>query len=126
MIPLSSYHLRYPLLLPSVLTMPSRPVMIPETFSGEESWYDWVEHFKSMAEASRARMTGQAQIAYKQLSEGARAGYAACIKSLRERFEPACKKHLYVAECETRCKRKSENWAAFAEDPNTLIAKAAG
>ena len=79
-----------------------------------------------MAEASRARMTGQAQIAYKQLSEGARAGYAACIKSLRERFEPACKKHLYVAECETRCKKKSENWAAFAEDPNTLIAKAAG
>ena len=86
--------------------MASRPVVIPETFSGEESWYDWLGHFESVAEVNewdnaakllwlRARMTGQAQIAYKQLSEGARANYAACVKGLRERFELDCKKTLF-------------------------------
>ena len=115
--------------------MVSRPVVIPETFSGEESWYDWLDHFESVAEVNkwdnaakllwlRARMTGQAQIAYKQLSEGARANYAACVKGLRERFEPDCKKQLYLAKFETRCKRKTENWAAFAEDLKTLVSKA--
>ena len=43
--------------------MTSRPVVIPEAFSREESWYDWLEQFESVAEASRARMRGQAQIA---------------------------------------------------------------
>ena len=115
--------------------MASRPVVIPETFSGEESWYDWLDHFESVAEVNkwdnvaklpwlRARMTGQAQIAYKQLSEGAQANYAACVKGLRERFELDCKKKLYLAKFETRCKRKTENWAAFAENLKTLINKA--
>ena len=61
-------------------------------------------------------MTGRAQTAFKQLPEESRAEYPACIKGLRERFEPACKKELYLAEFQTRGKQKNETWAAFAED----------
>ena len=46
------------------------------------------------------------------------------MKSLRERFEPECKKELYLAEFQTRCKRKTESWAALAEDLKTLANKA--
>ena len=33
--------------------MASRPVMIAETFSEEESWYDCSDHFESMAEVNK-------------------------------------------------------------------------
>ena len=69
------------------------------------------------------RLTGRAQTAFKQLSEEARATYADCIKALRERFEPASKKELYLAEFQTRSKRANEGWAAFAEDLKVLADK---
>ena len=72
----------------------------------------------------RVRLTGRAQTAYKQLSEEARAAYADCKKALRERFEPASKKELYLAEFQTRSKRVSEGWAAFAEDLKVLVNRA--
>ena len=115
--------------------MVSRPVLTPDAFSGEGSWDDWLDHFESVAEVNkwdnaakllwlRVRMTGRAQTAFKQLPEESRAEYPACIKGLRERFEPACKKELYLAEFQTRGKQKNETWAAFAEDLKTLTAKA--
>ena len=69
-------------------------------------------------------MTGRAQTAFKQLSNEARADYAACVKGLRERFEPESKKELYLAEFQTRSKRSTESWAAFAEDLKVLASKA--
>ena len=115
--------------------MVSRPVLTPDAFSGEGSWDDWLDHFESVAEVNkwdnaakllwlRVRMTGRAQTAFKQLPEESRAEYPACIKGLRERFEPACKKELYLAEFQIRVKQKNETWAAFAEDLKTLTAKA--
>ena len=68
----------------------------------------------------RVRLTGRAQTAFKQLSEAARETYAACTKSLREQFEQASKKELYLAKFQTRSKRAMESWAAFAEDLKTL------
>ena len=113
----------------------SRPVLTPDAYTGEGSWDDWLDHFESVAEVNkwdnaakllwlRVRMTGRAQTAFKQLSEETRSEYPACIKGLRERFEPECKKELYLAEFQTRCKRKTESWAAFAEDLKTLDNKA--
>ena len=55
-------------------------------------------------------MTGQAQTAYKQLSEATRATYAECKKGLRERFKPACKRDMYIAEFQARRKHRDEDW----------------
>ena len=113
----------------------TRLVLTPDPYSGEGSWDDWIDHFESVAEVNkwdgpakllwiRIRLTGRAQTAFKQLSEEARATYADCIKALRERFEPATKKELYLAEFQTWFKRANEGWAAFAEDLKVLADKA--
>ena len=72
----------------------------------------------------RVRLTGRAQTAFKQLAGEARATYDNCKVALRERFEPASKKELYLAEFQTRSKRANEGWAAFAEDLKVLADKA--
>ena len=106
-------------------TLSSRPVLTSDPHSREGSWDDWIDHFESVAEVNkwdgaakllwlRVRLTGRAQTAFKQLSEEARAAYAECKKALWERFEPASKKELYLAEFQTRSKRATEGWAAFA------------
>ena len=69
-------------------------------------------------------MTGRAQTAYKQLSDTTRAEYEECKKGLQERFEPACKKDLYLAEFQTRRKRREEDWASYADDLRVLADKA--
>ena len=112
-----------------------RPVITPDPFSGEGRWDDWISHFDSVADVNgwdeaakllwlRVRLTGRAQTAFKQLSETTRASYTECIKGLQERFEPACKKDLYLAEFQARRKRKEEDWASFAEDLRVLADKA--
>lgn len=116
-------------------TTSSRPVLTPDPYSGEGSWDDWVDHFESVAEVNkwdgaakllwlRVRLTGRAQTAFKQLAVEARATYDNCKVALRERFEPASKKELYLAEFQTRSKRANEGWAAFAEDLKVLADKA--
>ena len=115
--------------------MSSRPVVTPDPFSGEGSWDDWLDHFESVAEVNkwenpakllwlRVRMTGRAQTAFKQLPQESREDYATCIKALRERFEPESKRELYLAEFQTRSKRKDESWAAFADDLKVLANRA--
>ncbi len=113
----------------------SRPVITPDSFSGEGSWDDWIDHFESVAAVNewddskkllwlRVRLTGRAQTAFKQLSTETRASYATCKQGLRERFEPESKKELYLAEFQSRRKRKDEEWPAFAEDLRVLATKA--
>lgn len=117
------------------MATPTRPLIVPEPFSGEGSWDDWSDHFESAAAVNkwenadkllwiRARMTGRAQKAFKNLSEEAKSSYDLCKKALRERFEPASKKELYQSEFHTRRRRKTEDWAAFAEDLKTLAERA--
>ena len=116
-------------------TSNSRLVLTPDPYSGEGSWDDWIDHFESIAEVNkwdgaakilwlRVRLTGRAQTAFKQLSDEARAAYAECKQALQERFEPDSKKELYLAEFQTRSKRATEGWAAFAEDLKVLANKA--
>ena len=69
-------------------------------------------------------MIGQAQTAYKQLFDETKADYDACVKGLRERFEPEMKKELYLAKFQARTKRPAESWAAFVEDLKVLASKA--
>ena len=63
-------------------------------------------------------------MAFKQLSETTRATYDACKKGLRERFEPACKQHLYIMEFQARRKRRDEDWPSYKEDLKILAEKA--
>ena len=113
----------------------ARPVLTPDPYTGEGSWDDWIDHFESVAEVNRwdgaakllwlrVRLTGRAQTAFKQLSGEARGVYTDCKKALRKRFEPASKKELYLSEFQTRSKRATEGWAAFAEDLKVLANKA--
>ena len=68
-----------------------RPVITTDAFSGDGSWNDWIGHFESVADGNgwdeaskllwlRVQLTGQAQTAYKQLSETTRAMYEECKK----------------------------------------------
>ena len=112
-----------------------RPLVLPEPFSGDGCFSDWIEHFESVAavnswdEAAKAlwlrvRLTGKAQTAYKRLSDDARKAYADSVKALRERFEPKSKRELYVAEFHARRKKKTEDWADYADELRVLADKA--
>ncbi len=46
------------------------------------------------------------------------------MKVLKERFEPASKKQLYMADLQTRMKQPNERWPDFAEDLRMLVDKA--
>ena len=106
--------------------MASRPAVLPETYSGEGSFTEWIDHFDSVAEVNawddaakslwiRVCLVGRAQTAFKRLDADTRANYAAAKAALKARFEPASKSALYEAEFQTRRKQPSEDWASFGE-----------
>lgn len=117
--------------------MASRPVAIPEVFTGDgsQTWSDWQDHFDSVAEVNgwsaadkkkwvRARLTGRAATAMRRLSEGDRASFDTICAAMKKRFEPECRKGVYMAEFQSKRKRRGEDWASFGEDLKTLVEKA--
>ncbi|XP_065909335.1 uncharacterized protein [Dysidea avara] len=113
----------------------SRPVIVPDCFSGEESYEDWMDQFESIAEINcwdeeqklkwlKVRLKGRALMAYKKFSVTARAMFKNAKKALQERFEPESRKDLYLAEFQTRYKAKTESWPDFGEDLRVLVDKA--
>ena len=96
--------------------MASKPLVLPETFQGTESWEDWIEHFERVAAVnkwtsnasklkwSKVRLTGKAAAALKQFPEATRNDYAALKEALQKQFELASKKELYMAEFQIRRK----------------------
>ena len=115
--------------------MASRPLVLPEPFSGEGSWESWLYHFESVADMNdwdngkklkwlQVQLTGKAQTAFQRLPEEARANYKEAKKALQERFEPKRRQSRFHAEFQTHTKRKSESWADFAEELKSLVDKA--
>lgn len=115
--------------------MAARPRVLPEPFSGVGSWDQWKSHFEDVAALNewdaaekllwlKVRLTGRARTAFQRLSEEARETYEGAMLGLRERFEPASKRELYLAELQSRKKQSSEGWAEFAEDLRLLVDKA--
>ena len=113
----------------------SRPVIVPDCFSGEESYEDWMDQFESIAEINcwdeeqklkwlKVRLKGRALMAYKKFSVTARATFKNAKKALQERFEPESRKDLYLAEFQTRYKAKTESWPDFGEDLRVPVDKA--
>ena len=113
----------------------SRPVILPGCFSGEECYEDWIDQFESIAEINhwndeqklmwlKVRLTGRALMAYKKFPTTARDSFKHAVKALQERFEPESRRDLYLAEFQTRRKRKTESWPDFGEDLRALVDKA--
>ena len=55
-------------------------------------------------------LTGQAQTVFHRLSGEDQSSFDNAVKALKARFEPECKRELYLAEFSTRTRRISENW----------------
>ena len=77
-----------------------RPLVMPDTFSGDGKFDDWKEHFENVAAVNswtddekllwlKVRLTGKAQKAFKRLGDADRVDYKKAMKALLERFEPA-------------------------------------
>ena len=114
----------------------ARPLVLPETFSGEGSWDEWITHFENVAAVNawntdaaklqwlKVRLTGRAQKAFQRFAEASKETYARSKEALRERFDPESKRELYAVEFNTKRKRKGEGWADFAEDLRRFADKA--
>ncbi len=115
--------------------MAAKPPVIPELFSGDKSWDDWIYHFQSVAEVCgwdnanklkwlRVRLTGRAGQVFTRLPDDSKADYDQAKTALKERFEPEARKTLYQTRLQTRVKQKGEGWAEFGEDLLRLADKA--
>ena len=116
-------------------SQPMRPVVLPEIFTGEGNFDDWISHFESVAAINKwsdgekllwlkVRLTGKAHLAFDQLARESQESYVIARKALQERFKPESKRMLYKAEFETRRKKKLESWADFSDDLRRLADKA--
>ena len=112
----------------------NRPLVLPETFTGEKSWEEWSDHFESVAAVNdwdaaaklkwlRVRLTGRAATTFRRLPEATRGDFALATAALCKRFEPESKKELYMAELQTRTKRRKEDWVVFGEELKRLADK---
>ena len=110
---------------------PRRPLLLPETYSGESNFDDWISHFETMASINEwddaaklkwmsVHMSGHAQTAFRRFPEEARGSYAAAKKALLERFEPPAKKDIYAAEFQCWKKNRGEGWGGFANSLKML------
>ena len=114
---------------------PTRPLVLPDPFDGSGEWEQWIIHFNNCSVVNswndedklkwlKVRLTGRAQAAFQRLTEANRATFTAASAALKERFEPATRKHRYLAELQTRRKKKGESWADLADDLKSLADKA--
>lgn len=111
--------------------MAAKPPVIPELYTGEKSWDEWIDHFDSVVAVCgwdevnklkwlRVRLTERAGTAFRRLPEATRADYNLATAALRSRFEPESKKELYKVELLARRRRKGEGWPVFGEDLKRL------
>lgn len=117
------------------MATPPKPPVLPEVYTGEKNWDEWIDHFESVAtvcgwdDAAKlkwlhVRLTGRAGSAFRRLPTATKADYGATTEALKERFEPASKKELYMTSLNTRMKKRSEDWAVYGEDLKLLADKA--
>lgn len=115
--------------------MATKPLVLPEKFSGDGEWTQWICHFENVAAVNKwddenkllwlkVRLTERAQLAFQHLTPEAQANYERAKEALKARFEPPSRKDLYKVEFQSRRKKKGEGWADFAEDLKILIDKA--
>jgi len=112
-----------------------KPPVLPELYSGDKTWDEWIDHFESVAEVCgwdatkklkwlRVRLSGRAGTAFRRLPEATRSDYGLAKDALKSRFEPESKKTLYQTRLQTRSKKKDEGWAEFGDDLKGLADRA--
>ena len=68
----------------------TKPVVLPELFTGEGDFVEWLDHFENVAAINswdaerkllwlKVRLTGRAQTAFKRLSSDVRASYSESV-----------------------------------------------
>lgn len=86
---------------------------MPEAFSGEGSFTDWLDHFMGVARINKwkdektlwLRVCLRPQAAYKQLKpEVCEVSFNDLVEALRQCFEPDSRRELYAAKFKTRRK----------------------
>ena len=113
----------------------ARPLVLPEKFSGEGEWSQWICHFENVAAVNswneeskllwlKVRLTERAQMAFQHLPVDTQADYEGSKAALKERFEPESRKDRYKAEFQNRRKKRTEPWADYAEDLRILVDRA--
>ena len=106
-----------------------KPVVLPDVFTGEKSWDEWIDHFDSVTAVNgwedaaklqwlRVRLTGRAATAFRRLPAVTRADFALATVAMRAR------KNCTMADMQTRTKKRKEDWAAFGEELKLLAGKA--
>ena len=85
---------------------PRRPLLLPESYSGESNFDIWIVHFENMASINEwddaaklkwlsVRMSGRAQTAFLIFPEAARRSYADAKQALFARFKSPAKRSLH-------------------------------
>ena len=103
-----------------------RPVITPEPFLGEQPWEDLIDQLETIATINewndeqkliwlKVQLTGRALLAYKKFPVMARTTFS--------RFDPESRQDLYLAEFQSRCKKRTESWVEFGEDLRILVNK---
>ena len=93
-------------------TKTNRPLVSPDTYSGDRNWTDWVEHFEVAALVNGwdkptkllwlpVWLTGKAQTAWRRLVPEVKQNFQAAKDTLQKRIEPESKRQLYVFEFQT-------------------------
>ena len=107
--------------------MAAKPVVLPDTFTGEASWDEWFCHFENVSDVNgwdddqklkflKVRLMERAQKAFQHLNDDVRANYDETKRALMAHFEPESKKTRYQSKFQCQRKWKMENWADYAED----------
>ena len=109
-----------------------RPIILPEVFSGEEDFCEWIQHFESVAVVNwwdditklqwlHVRATGKARVA---LSRAKSESYKQAREALQEHFEPSSKTEHYKNELRHSTKRATKSWSDFTDRLGVLTDKA--
>ena len=111
----------------------SRPLILPDKFSGEEDLSEWVVHFDNVSMINgwgnnekirwlNVRVIGEARAMLTRLTrQKPSITYQQAIEALRQRFG---QRELHKRLLESRRKRADENWADLGDALLLLVDKA--
>uniref|UniRef100_A0A5S6QFN0 CCHC-type domain-containing protein n=1 Tax=Trichuris muris TaxID=70415 RepID=A0A5S6QFN0_TRIMR len=119
----------------AAMDLPSRPVVMPQVFSGEGNWQEWRTSFDLYSTVNRwseqdriqwlaVCLTGDAAWAFQQLTAEQRQTYDGCVVGLTALLVPPNVGELNITLFRTRRKSGDEDWFAFARELSKLAAKA--
>ena len=107
--------------------MAQKPVVLPDVFTGEKNWDEWIDHFDSVAAVNgweaaaklqwlRVCLTGRAAKTFRRLPQAKRANFKLATEALQKSFGPESKKELHTTAMQTPSRKSKEDWAVFGED----------